>query len=162
MTSDSRHPKRVLTAACAIAAGILVGLACGPEGGTARDSGDAPHAIHSEDLQTAMRDLNQRTKEDIAAELYTGTHNPGNLMEVANSAESIAKTARSIPNLVVATEMPAADRAEVARLSAQLRDAALVLEARARENNLAAVREAMDRVNTTCNECHTKFRFSGL
>ncbi len=133
-----------------------------PPAGRDGSGAGAPHAIRSDELRKAMREVNQRSKEDIAAELYTGNPPSSDLGDVARSAAAIADVAKHIPELVASTELPADDRAEVARLSAQLRDQAMEVQARASDNNVAAVREAMGRVNQTCNACHTKFRFGGL
>jgi cytochrome c556 len=149
-----------------IALTVWAGLAvsCTPAWTPAAREGSVsapPHAIHGAELQTAMRNMNQRGTEDVAAELYAGNPASPSMDEIAQSAEAIAEVAKSIPNLVSAMQMPAQDRAEIARLAARLDDKAQVVRNRAKTGNAGAVRAAMNHMNQTCKECHTRFRFGG-
>lgn len=158
-----RHRNLLSVAILAVAIAAVLSFSCTQSTPAARDGAAAgpPHAVHSADLQAAMRNINQRSQEDIAAELYTGNPTNPNMDDVAKSADAIAGVANNIPSLVAASQMDSADRAEIGRLASQLRESAVDLRNKARENNLAGVRSAMDRVNTTCTECHTRFRFGG-
>jgi cytochrome c556 len=148
---------------------LVVGFAgslasCTTEGGgpTRAEADEAAlHGVHSEDLKLAMRDMEYRSKEEIAAEIYTGDPpNPG-VEKLTDSAAAIAATADRIPNILSQVEMAPAERSEFLALAAQLGSQARQLKSQAQEGNLAAVRQTMSRLDATCNACHSQFRFGG-
>jgi hypothetical protein len=146
-------------------AGLSVGLSScvDSNNGPTRTStgGPARHAVHTDELQTAMRGLGQRSKEDIAAELYTGSPtNPG-LQHVAKAAGDIAATADRIPEFLSQVQLDAAERQEFLSLARQLGSQARDVQAQARTGNTASVQQAVNRMDATCNACHSLFRPSG-
>lgn len=158
------HPGWRLAPIPVIAAGFLVGLtSCAENSGqlVRTDAGAAAHAVHSEDLRKAMRDLNYRSKEEVAAEIYTGTPTPTNMSHVARSADVMARTAERIPDLLGNTDLTVEERQEFVSLASRLVTQSRELKTQAQAGNAAGVRRAMDRVNATCDSCHTRFRVAG-
>jgi hypothetical protein len=126
--------------------------------GRASSSPGAVHAIHTEDLQVAMRSLNRRTTEDFAAELYTGTPSSGNLSRISDAAAAVAQAARRLPETVTGAQVSDQDRIEFTTLANQMHEQATQLKSAADANDVPRLRTTMDRLNATCTACHSRFR----
>lgn len=160
---QSGHPLLPVSISCVLVGGIVFGMSSctGDRSGAERieASGHARHAVHSESLQQAMRKLQTRTKEEVAAEIYTGSPASPKLDEVARSAGLIADTALHIPEMLSGVTLDPDEQSRFVALSKQLEAQARTLQTEARHRNLFGVREAMNRLNATCDACHTAFRF---
>jgi predicted kinase len=156
------EPSRTLLVAtgAALFGFFVLGMgSCTTADGVRREgTGPAAHGIHSDDLRAAMRQLDARSKEDVAAEMYTGSAARPAMDNVAQSARFIAATADQIPNILTAIDMEPDERREFLELAARLGSQARQLEAEARQGNLTAARRTKTRINSTCDACHGRFR----
>ncbi|HOA73067.1 MAG TPA: cytochrome c [Phycisphaerae bacterium] len=154
------------TGALLMAAGLSVGLSSCADStdGPTRASTDASarHAVHSAELQAAMRGLGQRSKEEIAAELYTGSPTSTRMQRVAEAAGDIAATADRIPEFLSQVQLDATDRQQFIALARQLGNDAREVQIRARTGDAPAVQQAVNRMDATCNACHSLFRPGGV
>lgn len=139
-------------------------VSCSTDPGVRREgvSGPAAHGVHSDELRGAMREMEARSKEDVAAEMYTGSPTVRPAMDnVAQSARAIARTADHIPDILASVNMASDDRREFLGLAARLGTQARELESQARDGNAAAARRTKERLNATCDACHSRFRIPG-
>lgn len=120
---------------------------------------DSEHAIHSHDLQRAMRKLNRQASspEAVRAESMSGP-TQFDMSRVSKTAEQIGTTAERLPELIRTVQMSTEDRQAFVQYAMQLRDGANQLKTHADQNNLAGVRAAMHQVNDTCASCHAIYR----
>ena len=137
------------------------------EGRTSRSATEntgkpALHAIHTDQLKTAMRNLNRKASspEEVRAESITGQQSTMDFGQVASAAQAISHTADGLPELVRDANFSQEDHRVFASLAAKLRDEANQLHAQASQNNLAGAQAAMRRVDATCTACHATFRLT--
>lgn len=120
----------------------------------------ARHAVHGERMRVAMRRLETKTKEEVAAELYTGESVAGpRYPDVAAAADAMADTAMRMPEALEGVTLDQDERELFLSLAGQLQTHAREVSTHAKNRNQAGVREAMQRVNSTCDACHNTFRF---
>lgn len=149
----------VLVTATGISVGLLSCTNSDEEMRRANVGPSGHHAIHSDQLQSAMRRLQHRSKEDIAAELYTGSPAQTDLRGVASAAAAIADTADHISEYLEGIEWAPGEQQRFLQLAQQLAGEARVVQAKAQAGDARAVQLAIRRMDNTCNACHTQFRF---
>ena len=122
----------------------------------------ALHAIQSDRLKKAMRDLDRKASspEEVRAESITGQQSTMDFGQVASAAQAISRTAGSLPELVRDANFSQEDHRVFASLAAKLRDEANELGVRAGQSNLVGTRAAIRRVDATCTACHATFRLT--
>lgn len=151
--------------------GATVGLvSCAQDAGSpgtkASTEKPARHAVSNDQLRTAMRDLNRRSSEDVAAELYSGNYGgsaqagSGNLGRVADAAAAIAKTAKHIPDALTGSDLSESDRQSFVQLAERLGNEAQAVQQAALQGDATKVRAATEHMNGTCNACHSSFRLT--
>jgi hypothetical protein len=78
--------------------------------------------------------------------------------EVAQAAGRLANAAHSIPDAVPETVLAGPDRQQFLRLVAELESRSRGLATAANQHDEAAMDTSLERVRTTCHNCHSRFR----
>lgn len=150
-----------------IAALVLPGwYACAPsprpaDGQRAPDMGrPALHAVHSDDLKQAMRELDRHSADRLAIARFTGTEAPTDLQAIAAAASAMATTAGHIPEAAAGARLAEHERREFVGLAVRLGDESRELHQAAVAGDAPRTRRSVDRVMATCTACHARFRVS--
>ncbi len=145
---------------------VLVWLlpACGPtkpqtyRRSLASTGPPALHAVHNDRLTEVMEELRDLTFKRLPQEFdYAGERERG-LQQVKELAAALGRTADDIPAAVSAEQLSEQDQAVFASLTEKLRNAAGDLGEHADAGSLSRAEEALGRVASTCNACHSLFR----
>jgi hypothetical protein len=140
--------------------GVLAVAACGATSILPLvDTGTpALHAVESQRLQTLMRELNRLAPERFPKEFDVRRARARRLDEVSAVAESIASTAKRMPEAIADVDLGARDRKVFVRLAHELHDEALELQRVAAARDARAAEAVLNRLMTTCDACHSLFR----
>ncbi len=132
--------------------------------GGAKPSAEGPHWVTSQQLRGVMEQLSGLRGAIPQTELPQDPESPAgkqaNLAIEAAGAlgEALSQTAMKIPAAVSDRKMTEANRREFATLAQTLRDDAVELRDAAKARKMERMQEAMDKINTTCFACHSRFR----
>jgi len=160
----NRRRRDVALAALATGLGVFVLGSCNPSGREGAGEGlvgldkPASHAVLSDDLRLAMRDVLSGSYEQIRAEVGMGDRPAPNMSRVEATAASLARSADRICDILTGVRMGDADRQAFVALAGRLRQEATDLSNEASRNDLEDARATMTKITATCNACHTAFR----
>jgi len=116
------------------------------------------HAVTSARIKVAMAELDRLRPDRLPQELDVPALQRRCLDEIADAADTMARTADAIPDAVPELLLDDADRTSMVALALRLRTQASTLEDRARRGDVRGVETLLAAVGTTCNRCHTAFR----
>ncbi len=115
----------------------------------------ALHSVQSERL----RDIMARLRFDpMPQETDSASERERQMREAADVAAAMAEAARSIPDAVGSVQLAETDRAVFLKLADKLGEQARELSATAKGGDYAATGRSLERVQATCNACHSLFR----
>lgn len=116
------------------------------------------HALNHTRLQEIMRDLKRMDFAAISDEIAaTGSLNR-DICDVSRHAAALAADAHVIPVIFADYDISPESRRVLNMLAARLHLQALELQEAADRNNAGLVRERLERMIQTCNDCHHSFR----
>jgi len=147
-----------------IGALLLLALACGPPLQTRYEEEleatppAAKHAVQSERLREAMRQLRQVSVERLPQEMDAAAAGRERAQAVAALARQIAASAGQIPDVLDGVEMGEEARQEFQGLAGELGERALALAADAERLPAEELEARLHDVDATCAACHSRFR----
>lgn len=135
-----------------------------PQAATVRtnaSAADEDHGLHMLDndrLRVIMRRLSQMNFDEMATEIENSGSLNRDIREIASYATELASDAAVVPIIFRNTEMNDESRRVLDEQSRQLHENAIALHDAAVEGNVSLVKERLDQMITTCNNCHATFR----
>jgi len=128
-----------------------------------RDLGGARlHAMHHQDLEESMWDLDYLRHTRIPAQLDPPPDTRRRFRAVAASAHALALSAERLPDVLLDLRLDAARQALYLRYASRLQRNALLLMRRADAGDRPGIDEALSRIGRACNACHATFRLDPL
>jgi len=124
-------------------------------GGPARP---AVHAVSSERLQKAMKELDRLSSAYLDPDVYYETSASVDMGKVQAAAAAMATAAADIPEALKTLTLNEEKRASFLKLAEELRGEARDLAEQAGRNDLPQARATMKEIAATCDACHTTFR----
>lgn len=123
------------------------------------DSTEAPaqHAVFSDELRLAMRDL-EAVEQDLPPALDPAAVERQRLGKFVELLRGMAASAEQIPQVLTDVELPADRRAEFEALAGQLRDRSCALADEAPALSKPRIAERVEGIRAICLACHTRFR----
>ncbi len=121
----------------------------------------ALHAVHNDRLRELMGAMGGKALDQLPQEMEPGLASGPNLDEVSAIATSLAKTARELPAVGGDAGLSEQDRNVFDALCKKLDEEATALATCAKRQDPAGARAKLDQIISTCNACHSQFRFSG-
>jgi cytochrome c556 len=143
---------------------LLVLLGCGPplqmryEENLEAAPPAAKHAVHSERLRDAMRQLRESSVERLPKEMDVAAADPEHARTVARLARQIAASAEEIPAALDGVVMGEEARADFQTLCNEMRERALALAAAAERHPPEDLESRMQDVDHVCATCHSRYR----
>ena len=162
-SSSGSNVRRVIAVAGAggIALIALTLASCGPTGQQryerrlAETGQPARHGIQNQRL----KDLMHRFTYDPLSESETGVAEEQRRADrLAEIAVAMSETSASLKTVAKDLELNEADRATFLSLVDKFRDQANAVGQAAKDKNFAEARRSIERMQSTCNACHTLFR----
>jgi hypothetical protein len=175
--------QRILVGAAAVGCVALTAFACERHGDSASRSQSAAstaptisrvpvtsptkHWVQSQQLKGIMDQLSRQHASLPAGvpqdpESAAGRESRRAVAEAAELADLLARTADGIPAAVDTSKMSEADRRGFISEAQTLRDQADELRDAARANRVEQMQTVLDRINSTCLSCHSRYRdFAG-
>jgi len=144
-----------------VAAGLLAALSCGPTGQQryeqqlARTGAPALHAVQSNRLREIMSGLTYSLTLDPPDRM---TEPQRRAREVAEVAQAMAANVRTIPDAVKEVQLNDQDREVFLKLASKLGTEAKAISDAAEHQDYEATRQAIERMQATCNACHSLFK----
>ncbi len=115
----------------------------------------ALHSIQSERL----RHLMDRMRYDpLPQEMDTVSERDRRMRETAEVAGAMAEAARSIPDAIQGVQIDESERSTFLALARKLEEQSRELQDYARRSDVNGASRSLERVQSTCNACHTLFR----
>jgi hypothetical protein len=148
-------------AALGVAASLLVALSCGPtsqqryEQRLARTGTPALHAVQSDRLREIMGRLTYSLTLDPPDRM---TEPQRQARQVAEVARAMAANVRNIPDAVKDAGISDKDREVFLKLADKLGTEAQAVSDAADHQDYEATKQAIERMQTTCNACHSLFK----
>lgn len=121
-------------------------------------AGPALHAVRSERVRQIMVRMNALLYERMYTALELDRERARQLAALADTAAELAGTADAIPEALSDLDLPVEERTTFQALANQLYTRALELQGLAAANRYHALDAAIERLNETCNACHSLFR----
>jgi len=153
--------KSSLARLCAASIMLAVGvLSCATDQPVERAGGARAkrQRVHSTELLNAMRDIDQQTHSQFAADIASGSPSREDFRIMGDAAAAVARIAPTIPGRIPQGDLSEQDRSQFAALAGQLRDQAIQLQKAAESNDTQMLRINRSKLQATCNECHDVFR----
>lgn len=122
------------------------------------DEGHGLHMVNNVRLRVLMDELRALNFERTSDELTAGSADQSRIQRIAASASALAADARMIPITYRDLEMSAESRRVFDQQARQLHEQCRELESLARRSDAMQIRTQLDRIISTCNECHANFR----
>jgi hypothetical protein len=116
------------------------------------------HVLHQARLRDIMRDLQRMNFPAISEEIAATNELNRDICDVSRHAAALAADAHVIPVIFEDHEMSPESRRVLNMLAARLHLQALELQEAADRSDVSLVRERLDRMIETCNDCHNSFR----
>ncbi|MBX3394004.1 MAG: cytochrome c [Phycisphaerae bacterium] len=124
----------------------------------ASDETHGLHVLDNDRLRTIMRRLSQMNFDEMEIEIEkTGALNR-DIRDIASYATDLASDAAVVPIIFRNTEMNDEARRVLDEMSRRLHADAIALHDAAVEGSISLVKERLDQMIKTCNNCHATFR----
>ena len=128
------------------------------ENSLAQTEDAALHAVHDHRLRELMTAMSDIALERMPQELERDAADKVRQRDIARVAASLAEASLHIPAVLDRVRMGSEDRRVFEALAAALHDQAAALAELAEQANLPRMRTQLDKIITTCHNCHTSFR----
>ena len=119
----------------------------------------ALHGIYSEKLRTIMLRMNQLVYEREMTALQVQEERKRHLKELINTVSDLVKAASVLTDAVPGIELKREDQVIFRALANQLYKEAREMGTMVEEKDYSDLDPAYQRLNETCNACHSLFRF---
>ena len=117
------------------------------------------HGIYSEKLRTIMQRMNLLVYEREMTALQVQETRNETLQQLINTVAELVKASEGLTDAIPGIELSTEDRVVFRAMANQLFREAQTLGVMVDEKNYPAVDSAYQRLNETCNACHSLFRF---
>jgi hypothetical protein len=125
------------------------------------DTGEpALHAVHSEELEFIMKNLEALTFSRMPQELGGGREESEYLEQAADIADAMANAAQKIPAVTGRLNLKQHESELFLALTAKLDKQAKELSDLARAGETRQARDTYAAITVTCNSCHSAFRLT--
>jgi hypothetical protein len=118
----------------------------------------ARHAVHADRLRAIMADLEHLTVNRLPQEMDASRIIAPRRDEIRRIADDLAQDADAIPAMLDDVRIGDDDRALFNRFADDLRTHATTLARAAAESNTEAIESYVNRLLTSCSDCHQTFR----
>lgn len=119
----------------------------------------ALHGIYSEKLKTIMLRMNQLVYEREMTALQVQEARERHLKELINTVSELVKAAEVLTDAVPGIELKKEDQVIFRAMANQLYSEAQNIGNMVEEKDYSSLDPAYQRLNETCNACHSLFRF---
>ena len=118
----------------------------------------ALHGIYSEQLKTIMLRMNQLVYEREMTALQVQEVRERHLRQLLDTIAELVRSAGTLTDAVPGIELSSEDQVVFRAMAAQLYREAQNIGVLVEEKNYNALEPAYQRLNETCNACHSLFR----
>ena len=117
------------------------------------------HAIYSDQLKNIMLRMNRLVYEREMTLLEVQLAREQHLQQLVDTVSELVRASEGLTDAIPGIELNSEDQVIFRAMANQLKDEARNIENLVKDKNYGAVDPAYQRLNETCNACHSLFRF---